>query len=618
MYYNILSVICKNRLVEYVNTSKFNYQLSQNYNIQKIAMFHKLNIRWSIILSIIVASAYFIMPSYELYSIQNDPELHDINTDYLTEDVIQLGLDLKGGLYIILELDYKAYLLHSSNPKLSFNQKDELLSLIGSTLQSTTNSQADVLYELESIAEAQNIQLVQYYSNLMRSHKEKSNSDIIAILKTDRKQSMLSILEIMRNRIEGHNQYGMGEPSIQQLGNDRLVIELAGVTDITKAKEYVQRTAEFQLTLVENLKTFKDLIFQIDKNTSNDYKLQYQLIPTGNRMLGFEKDIDIIDNILASSDNIITNKYKILWANTSFVGPDGNFLREIYLVRSKPAISSGEVKDPRALISEFGNDDAGNWIVNLDMTREGKVKWSRFTGNNIGKKVAIILDNKVYMAPTVQAKISSGGTRISGFSDKQEAEDIAGVLKAGELPAPINVIQINYIGPSLGQDSIESGLFSMLLGLSLVFLFMLMYYNLSGLIANFALLLNILFVLAILITMDAILTLPGIAGLLLTIGMTVDANIIIFERIREELKISSSINAAIHTAYNRAFLTIFDANITTLITACVLSFIGSGPIKGFATTLSVGIICSMFTAVFITKTIFLTLTDYMKIKKLSI
>ena len=581
-------------------------------------MFQNLNIRWIIIVSIIAASIYFIMPSYELYSIKNDPDLNDIDTDYLIEDSIQLGLDLKGGLYIILELDYKAYLLQSSNPKLSFNQKEELFSLISIAMQNAMDNQSDVLYELENISKKKNMQLVQYYSNLMRSHQEKSNQDIVQILKTDRKQSMLSILEIMRNRIEGHNQYGMGDPYIQQLGSDRLVIELSGVTDITKAKEYVQRTAEFQLTLVEDLAVFKDLIFKIDASNVNNYKLQYQLIPAGKRMLALEQDLEIINTILVASDKILANKYKILWANQPFIGPENKLLREIYLVRSKPAISSGEVKDPRALISEFGNDDAGNWIVNLDMTREGKAKWSRFTGNNIGKKVAIVLDNKVYMAPAIQNKISSGGTRITGFAGKQEAQDIAGVLKAGELPAPINVIQINYIGPSLGQDSIDSGSFSMILGLALVFLFMLIYYNLSGLIANFALLINMLIVLAVLITMDAILTLPGIAGLLLTIGMTVDANIIIFERIREELTISSSIKSAIHTGYNRAFITILDANITTLITACVLSFIGSGPIKGFATTLSVGIICSMFTAVFITKTIFLTFTDYIKIKKLSI
>ena len=265
-------------------------------------MFQNLNIRWVIIASIISAGIYLVMPSYELYSIKNDPELSDIDTEYLANDAIQLGLDLKGGLYIILELDYKAYLVQNSNPKLSFNQIEKLFNLILLSMQNAMDNQSDILYELENISKAQNIQLVQYYSNLIRSHQEKSNQDIIQILQKDRKQSLLSILEIMRNRIEGHNQYGMGEPYIQQLGDDRLVIELAGVTDIAKAKEYVQRTAEFQLTLVEDLKNFKDLIFKIDESNVSDYKLLYQLIPSGNRMIALEKDLEAINIILASSD----------------------------------------------------------------------------------------------------------------------------------------------------------------------------------------------------------------------------------------------------------------------------------------------------------------------------
>ena len=240
------------------------------------------------------------------------------------------------------------------------------------------------------------------------------------------------------------------------------------------------------------------------------------------------------------------------------------------------------------------------------------------TGNNIGNQVAIVLDKKVFMAPTIQNKISSGGTRITGFANKQEAQDIAAVLKAGELPAPIKIAQINYIGPSLGQDSIDSGWKSMIYGILIIFIFMIIYYNISGFLANLALFINMILVLGILISMEAVLTLPGIAGLLLTVGMSVDANIIIFERIREEIRIGSKVKAAINNGYNRAFITILDANVTTLLTAFVLSFIGSGPIKGFATTLSIGILCSMFSAIFITRTIFLTLSNYISIKKLSI
>ena len=276
------------------------------------------------------------------------------------------------------------------------------------------------------------------------------------------------------------------------------------------------------------------------------------------------------------------------------------------------------IQTPKAVVSEMGTDNAGQWVVNLDMTKEGRQKWSRFTGKNINRQVAIILDGKVFMAPFIRDKISSGATQISGFADMQEAKDIASVLKAGELPAPINIIQTNYIGPSLGQDSINNGSFSMVVGLALVLLFMLIYYKSSGIISNIALIINIIIIFAVLYTMNAVLTLPGIAGLLLTVGMSVDANVIIFERIKEEIKLGNNLYASINNGYKKAFITILDANVTTLLTAFILSFIGSGPIKGFATTLSVGIFCSMFTAVFLTKTIFLTLIKNKKFNNLSI
>ncbi len=580
-------------------------------------MSQNLNIRWLIILGAILISCYFIKPTYDFYSIKNDPDLSDIDIDYLKEDALKLGLDLQGGLYIILELDYATYLLNQANTKLTANQKNNLSQLIIESLNVKNNN--DILDHFLNTSIKRNINLKEYYSQLMRHEIANNNNDIILILKEKRLESMNNILEIMRNRVESHNQYGVGEPSIQKLGDDRLVIELAGVTDVANAREYVQRTAEFKLTLVEDIDLFKELIFKIDDYVNSpSIQLQTTLIPLPSGMLALEKDYQAINDIIFKSEPILSNKYNLLWDNKSFMGQDGNIFRQLYLVSSKPAISGGQVKDPKAIISGVGNEDAGSWVVNLDMTTEGKIKWGRFTGNNIGERVAIVLDNKVFMAPSIQSKISSGGTRITGFANKQEAEDIASVLKAGELPAPINVVQINYIGPSLGNDSITSGSYAMILGLMVIFLFMIIYYKLSGLIASLALSLNIILVCAILVTMDAILTLPGIAGLLLTVGMAVDANIIIFERIREEIKIGNNARSSIINGYNRAFITILDANVTTLITAFVLSFIGSGPIKGFATTLSVGILCSMFTAIFFTKTIFLSLTNFFKNKKLSI
>ena len=581
-------------------------------------MFQNLNIRLTVIIVSLIGAIYFTMPTYYYYSIINDPDFSDVDIEHLKENALKLGLDLQGGLYIILELDYHAYLLQQANSKQSSISKKDLNQLIDKVMEISIENQTDVLEQLNNIAEHNKIKLIKYYSNLLRSNPGSTNQDIINILKNNRKESMVSILEIMRNRIEGHNQYGVGEPTIQQFGVDRLVIELAGVSDVTKAKEYIQRTAEFQLTLVEELQKFKDIILNIDKSLNSTVKLQNILIPSRGNMIGFDRDYDTINEILYRASSVFSDRYQILWGNNLESTTDGELYRKLYLVSANSAISGGEIKETKALISEFGNDDVGSWIVNLDMTREGKIKWSRFTGENIGNRVAIVLDKKVFMAPTIQSKISSGGTRITGFTNKQEAQDIGAVLKAGELPAPINVVQINYIGPSLGKDSIDSGGLSMVIGLIVVFLFMIMYYNLSGMIANIALLINMVLVVGVLVSMEAVLTLPGIAGLLLTVGMSVDANIIIFERIREELKLGTEVKSAINVGYNRAIVTILDANITTLLTAVVLAFIGSGPIRGFATTLSVGILCSMFAAIFVTKTIFMTLIKYKSIEKLSI
>jgi SecD/SecF fusion protein len=320
--------------------------------------------------------------------------------------------------------------------------------------------------------------------------------------------------------------------------------------------------------------------------------------------------------------SVIPRDGRFLWASKFEKTPidESNFVeyRLLYFVRNNPEISGGMVKNPQATIASAGTDVSGQWVVNLEMTPEGARKWSRFTGANIDKQVAIVLDEKIFMAPFIRGKIPGGRTQISGFADANEAKDISNVLRAGELPAPVYIIEERTVGPSLGSDSITSGRQAMLVGFIIVLIFMVLYYQGSGLIANIALILNLIIVIAILAGMNATLTLPGIAGLILTIGMAVDANVIIFERIREELDLGKTVKAAIDAGYQRAFITILDANITTLIAAFVLAWIGSGPIKGFAITLSAGIICSMFTAVFVTRTVFMMMTANKPLEKLSI
>jgi len=581
-------------------------------------MLDNLKYRWLLIFTILVASLYFIYPTFSYYV---------LNQKIDEDESIKLGLDLKGGLNIILELDEYVFIKKLAKKKISQQSELELDQILSDSQINSINNNSNIIDELELIAKSNQIKLNKFFANLSKSS---NNEDILNEIKNQKVYAMKSILDVMRNRIEDHDQYGLGEPSIQQLGSNRLVVELAGILDVSRAKEYIQRTADFQLSLVKKQEEYDNVISNIQKHIKNNSILSPpidSLMYPDHSSEGYlveEKYVDEIMNFFSSEQikQIIKSNNNIVWDNDILQFPqnlDNSMqFRRSYLVSANPAISGGMIQTPKAVVSEMGTDNAGQWVVNLDMTKEGRQKWSRFTGKNINRQVAIILDGKVFMAPFIRDKISSGATQISGFADMQEAKDIASVLKAGELPAPINIIQTNYIGPSLGEDSIKDGTFSMIVGLSLVLLFMLLYYKSSGIVANIALVINMIIIFAVLYTMNAVLTLPGIAGLLLTVGMSVDANVIIFERIKEEIKLGNNIYASINNGYKKAFITILDANITTLLTAFILSFIGSGPIKGFATTLSVGIFCSIFTAVFLTKTIFLTLLKNKNFRKLSI
>ena len=308
---------------------------------------------------------------------------------------------------------------------------------------------------------------------------------------------------------------------------------------------------------------------------------------------------------------------QFLFSNDSeLIGTSGEYYR-LYYIEDKPELTGGVVEKAKANLGSLGGGNAGLPVVSLDMNSEGAKTWSRVTGANIGERIAIVLDGKVHMAPNIREKIPGGRTQIEGFEDMNEAKDIAIILRAGALPAPIEIIEERTVGPSLGADSIAKGQKSILIGLAIVFVFMLVYYKLSGGIANLALVWNIVLILAVLASLGATLTLPGIAGLILTVGMCIDANVIIFERIREELKKGKTPKSAIEGGYNRAITTIIDANLTTVIAALVLYQFGTGPIKGFATVLFWGILISMFTAVYVTRTIFYTITKK-SIKNISI
>ena len=581
-------------------------------------MLNNLKIRWLIIMSILIGSFYFIYPSIDYFIFDNNSK---------QDKSLNLGLDLKGGLNIILELDDFLFLERLAKKNLSKQSKKELDTILNNAKQNSLKNNSLFLKEVDNYSKSNNIKLNKYFSNLSKSS---DNYQVMQEIQKQHEYAMQSILDVMRNRIEDHDQYGVGEPSIQKLGDNRLVVELAGISDIAKAKQYIQRTADFELSLVKTQGQLSEVIQKINNyinsNMNGIINLDSLMIPDSGSegFLVSGQNINQIKEILQSTEilDLVKSNSKIVWDSKplSYNTQSNDYIEfyRLYLVASNPAISGGMIQTPKAVVADMGNNNAGQWVVNLDMNKEGRKKWSKFTAAHINRQVAIILDDLVFMAPFIRDKISSGSTQISGFESMQEAKDIASVLKAGELPAPISIVQTNYVGPSLGEDSINDGANSMIIGLMLVLIFMILYYRGSGIIANLAVVCNIIIVFAVLYTMNAVLTLPGIAGLLLTIGMSVDANVIIFERIREEINSKTPNYAAIKNGYNKAFVTILDANITTLLTAFILSFLGSGPIVGFATTLSVGILCSMFTAIFFTKTIFLTLFKLNQIEKLSI
>jgi preprotein translocase subunit SecD len=308
-------------------------------------------------------------------------------------------------------------------------------------------------------------------------------------------------------------------------------------------------------------------------------------------------------------------EHEFLWGRELSI--DGREYRPVYLVRKDAELTGAAIVDADVGI---GTSDNPNEVrVDLTMTRQARAQWAAITGGNVGRRLAIVLDRVVWSAPVVRERIASGSSQIEmGMSPIEEARDLAIVLRAGALPAPVRVIEERSVGPTLGADSIRSGVRSIIIGGLVVMVFMLVYYSVSGFVADFALVLNLLFVLAILSGFRASLSLPGMAGIVLTIGMAVDANVLIFERIREELLLGKTIRAAIDTGYSRAFRTILDANLTTLLAALILWWFGRGPIRGFAVTLSVGIVCSFFTAIVVTRLIFDLATLKRQPKKLLI
>jgi preprotein translocase subunit SecD len=391
-------------------------------------------------------------------------------------------------------------------------------------------------------------------------------------------------LETIRNRID---QFGVAEPLVQRQGLKQIVVQLPGIKDPKRAKDLIKETALLEFKMLDEDNQLKlDLPARVPKDKEADVVKQAEAkLPEGDQIL-FERVVE---------------------------KETGREYRIPYVVKKRVMLTGDVLSDARVAIGQF-NDP----YVSITFDAKGGREFERITGENVKKRMAIVLDNSIYSAPVIQERISGGRAQITGTFSTQEANDLAIVLRAGALPAPLKIIQDLTVGPSLGQDSIDKGVQATLIAGAIVVAFMVVYYKLSGVIADFALILNLVCLIGALSALNATLTLPGIAGIVLTIGMGVDSNVLIFERIREELRQGKPVRLAVDGGYDKALLTIVDSHVTTLITGVALFLFGTGPIKGFAVTLCLGIAINLFTALVGTKVIFDIINQRQKVEQLSI
>ncbi len=520
--------------------------------------------RWIIILIVIAVSLVYLAPS--LFR-----ELPSWWSSVLPDEKINLGLDLKGGIHLVLEVQTaKAVESHLDrmveDVKYSLRKAkiryQELRRISSDRIILTLLRMEDKRAVEEMIEEdLQGLELESGASakgglGLELSLSDKSRQHI-------KRMAVDQAVETITNRID---QFGVVEPDIRPQGKERILVQLPGIEDPQRAKELIGRTARLEFKLVDEQNSVQNAL--------------HGDIPPG-------------DEVLYQS----VEQKKIP-----------------FLLKERAVLTGEYLTDARVNIDSRYNEP----YVSLSFDSHGARLFEQITGANIGNRLAIVLDNAVYSAPVIKDKIPGGRAQITGSFTMQEARDLAIVLRAGALPAPVKIIEERTVGPSLGSDSIRKGLISMLIGGLIVLVLILIYYKLAGALADIALFLNILFISGGLALFGATLTLPGIAGVILIIGMAVDANVLVFERIREELRMGKTPRAAVDSGYKKALVTILDANITTLIAALVLFQFGTGPVKGFAVTLSLGIIASLFTAVFVTRTIFDYLIVTRGMKKVSI
>lgn len=677
--------------------------------------------RFRIILTVLFLGLafYFLYPTYKdhefnkdiskLKNAQDSAAFFDkFGNDVLKarENRIKLGLDLQGGMYVIMEVDIAKLLTD-----LAKKQDDNLKQILDQVGEQSKNSDEDFVDMVDVKLREKGLSLKAYYGEI-----RDDESGIKKSLKTEVENAIDRAIQVVRNRID---QYGVSEPVIQKKGSSRLVVELPGVSNVQEVRKLLQGTAllEFKLVIdpqiavkvMEKINTFlaggnldslvkadslskvskldslkkkdttgvtknnvkkdsttvtgkkdstkkditkkdttkkdltkkdtskkntKDSIKPGDSNVTGLTDSNGNPLDTGKQLseeefkaknpwfylvrpqqfqdgtvawFVRETDKSKVQKILDRKEiqDIIPTDVSFALSNRSTFVDNGEKIYQFYILKRDPELTGGVVINARSNIDPSNNTP----VVYMEMNSDGAADWARITGANINKQIAIVLDNVVYSAPVVRSKITGGSSQIEGMANIQEAKLLEIVLKAGALPAPLTIIEERTVGPSLGEDSIQKGLYSSLIALILVALFMMVYYHFAGAVADMALIFNMLFVMGVMASFHATLTLPGIAALILTIGMSVDSNVLIYERIREEITGGKPLRTAIEIGYKKAFSAIVDSHVTSIITAIILYQFGTGPIQGFALTLLIGLIANLFTAIVITRIVFDIMTD---------
>lgn len=608
--------------------------------------------RFLLVVAATALAVVFLYPTYQDWSYRSQLStlsgadslaFLDANQDAILDARMKrtkLGLDLQGGMRVVLEVDVVQLL-----DDLAKNKDDNFRAIIDEVRKESAAAELNILPLFAQKFEQRGVRLSRYYGTL-----RDDDARLIAYLEDETEKAIDRAIEIVRNRVD---QYRVSEPNIQKQGGRRIIVELPGVKDENEVRQLLRGTAKLEFRLLRDPQISYRVMETINKylagkldstgvaldtvktsaaaskkpadalseltggqtasaDTTDEARFAKEnpffayvrpetQAGTGEGYVA-SKDRDRVLRLLARPDiqRLLPPDFEFLWSAKTIKDANQVEYFTLFPVKRTPELTGGVVTNAQAST----DPEDSRPIVNMEMNSEGAREWARITGANIDKRIAISLDNAVFSAPVVQNKILGGRSRIMGMDSPAEARLLEIVLKAGALPAPVAIIEHRTVGPSLGEDSIRSGLSATFYAFLVTIVFMFLYYRTAGLVADLALVFNILFILGVMAAFQATLTLPGIAGIVLTIGMAVDANVLINERIREETAGGKTLRAAVDAGYAKAFTAIFDSNVTTLLTGVILYQFGSGPIQGFAMTLMIGIAASMFSAIIITRLVF--------------